>query len=255
MMNVLRFKIIVSMICGLLISSGVFGQELSAKEIVHKAQEKVNGLSSNGIMKMTIVRPDWSREVEMKTWSLGSDFYMIYVTSPARDKGQVFLKRHNDMWNWMPNISRMIKIPPSMMGQSWMGSDFTNDDLVKMNSLENDYIHEIIDNDTIEKYDSYVIEFIPKPDAAVVWGKIVMWITKDDYFEMRVEYYDEDMVMINKMTASDIKFMGDRNLPSKMVMIPLDEEGRETRMEFVEMQFNIDLKENFFSQQNMKKIR
>jgi len=247
--------IIISIITVVFAVGTVNAQELTASEIVQKAQDKVNGLSSQGIMKMTIVRPDWSREVEMKIWSLGVDFYMIYITSPARDEGQVFLKRYNDMWNWMPSISRMIKIPPSMMGQSWMGSDFTNDDLVKMNSLVDDYVHEIIGNETIEGYDSYIIEFIPKPDAAVVWGKIVMWITKEDYFEMKAEYYDEDEVIINEMTASEIKFMGDRDLPSIMVMIPLDEEGHETRMEFVDMEFNVDIPESFFSQQNMKKVR
>jgi outer membrane lipoprotein-sorting protein len=253
MFNLLKKFMLISLLA--LSSNTLLSQDITAKEVVEKAQDKVNGLSSHGIITMTIVRPDWSREVSMKTWSLGTDFYMIYITSPARDKGQVFLKRYNDMWNWMPSISRMIKIPPSMMGQSWMGSDFTNDDLVKMNSLVEDYVHSFTGEDTIEGYESYIIEFIPKPDAAVVWGKIIMWITKEDYFEMKAEYYDEDGYIVNEMIASEIKFMGDRDLPSKMVMVPKDEEGHETRMEFIEMEFNIDIEESFFSQQNMKKVR
>ena len=108
-----------------------FAQNLSAREIVKKANDKATGNTSQGKMKMTIVRPDWTREVTMKSWSKGTQYYLIYITEPARDKGQVFMKRDQDMWNWMPGINRMIKLPPSMMGQSWMGSDFTNDDLVR----------------------------------------------------------------------------------------------------------------------------
>lgn len=233
----------------------VESQDLTATEVIQKAQNKANGLSSQGIMKMTIVRPGWSREITMKSWSLGTDFYMIYITGPARDKGHVFLKRYNDMWNWMPNINRMIKIPPSMMSQSWMGSDFTNDDLVKMNSLVVDYEHSFIGNEIIEDFDCYIIEFIPKPEAAVVWGKIVMWVSKDDYYELKAEYYDEDMELVNSMTASNIVYMGDRYLPAKMVMIPMDKDGHETRMEMSDMKFNEKIEESFFSQQNMKKIR
>lgn len=230
-------------------------QEMTAREVVQKAQDKVNGLSSRGTMKMTIVRPGWSREISMKTWSLGTDFYMIYITAPAREKGQVFLKRYNDMWNWMPGINRMIKIPPSMMSQSWMGSDFTNDDLVKMNSLVNDYEHSFIGEDTLEGYECHKIQFIPKPEAAVVWGKIIMWISKEEYYELKAEYFDEDQVLVNTMTAFDVQFMGDRYLPGKMVMIPHDKQGQETRLEMIDMEFNVDLQESFFSQQNMKRVR
>lgn len=232
-------------------------QTLTATEIVKRAQDKVNGLSSKGTMKMTIVRPGWSREVTMKSWSLGTDFYMIYITSPAKDAGQVFLKRHNDMWNWMPSINRMIKIPPSMMGQSWMGSDFTNDDLVKMNSMVDDYQHQITGSEVIEGYDCYIIEFIPKPEAAVVWGKIIVWISKKEYYELQAEYYDEDNALANSMRASDIRQMGDRMLPSRMVMIPrdTDKEGFETRLEMMDTLFNIKIEEDFFSQQNMKTVR
>jgi outer membrane lipoprotein-sorting protein len=232
-------------------------QPLSATEIVKRSQDKANGLSSQGTMKMTIVRPGWSREVIMKSWSLGTDFYLIYITSPAKDAGQVFLKRYNDMWNWMPSINRMIKIPPSMMGQSWMGSDFTNDDLVKMNSMVNDYQHTLVGEEMIDNYDCHIIEFIPKPEAAVVWGKITVWISKKDYYQLKAEYYDEDDALVSSMTASDVTFMGDRSLPSKMVMIPRDKEkeGNETRMEMTDMKFNVNLEEDFFSQQNMKTVR
>lgn len=236
-------------------SSLINAQDLSGKDIVKLANDKANGSSSIGKMKMTIVRPAWSREVSMKVWSLGTEYYMIYITDPVKDKGQVFMKRDRDMWNWMPNINRMIKLPPSMMGQSWMGSDFTNDDLVKLNSIVNDYTHEILSMEEIEGLKCYKIELIPLPDAAVVWGKIILWISEEEYFQMKAEYYDEDEILVNIMTSHNIKQFNDRKLPSKMVMIPMDDEGHQTILETVESEFNTDIKESFFSQQNMKRIR
>ncbi len=120
---------------------GYLAQELTAKEIIDKADKKNRGDTQQGTMEMKIVRPDWERTVEMKSWSKGDDYFIIYITAPAKDKGQVFLKRKKEMWNWVPTIDRMIKIPPSMMMQSWMGSDFTNDDLVKQSSIVKDYTH------------------------------------------------------------------------------------------------------------------
>jgi outer membrane lipoprotein-sorting protein len=232
-----------------------FAQDLSARQIVQRANDKANGNTSQGIMKMTIVRPDWSREVTMKSWSKGTEFYLIYITEPVRDKGQVFMKRGQDMWNWMPSINRMIKLPPSMMGQSWMGSDFTNDDLVRMNSIIDDFTHQITGSEKIEGYDCYIIELIPKPEAAVVWGKIKLWISKEDYFELKGEYFDEDGQIVNEMTSSNIRQMGDRRLPSKMVMVPVDKPGNQTILEMVDVVFNKPIEDDFFSQQNMKNAR
>ena len=239
----------------LVIASSSYSQELSAKEIVQRANDKVNGNSSQGVMKMTIVRPDWSREVTMKTWSKGTEYYIIYITEPAKDKGQVFMKRQQDMWNWMPSINRMIKLPPSMMSQSWMGSDFTNDDLVRMNSIIDDFTHSIVGSEKISGYDCYIIDLIAKPEAAVVWGKIRLWISKEEYYELKGEYFDEDNVLVNTMVSSQVKQMGDRMLPSKTVMEPVDKPGNQTILETVTMSFNKPIEEDFFSQQNMKNVR
>jgi outer membrane lipoprotein-sorting protein len=191
----------------------------------------------------------------MKSWSKTTVYSMIYITAPAKDKGQVFLKRGNEMWNYMPSIDRMIKIPPSMMSQSWMGSDFTNDDLVRMNSIVEDYTHQIIGSDLIEEYLCHKIELIPKPEAAVVWGKIHLWISKKEYYEMKAEYFDEEGALVSTMTASDIKLMGDRSLPARMVMIPADKPGNQTILEMVDVVFNKPIDESFFSQQNMKNVK
>jgi len=191
----------------------------------------------------------------MKSWSKGDDYFLIYITAPAKDKGQVFLKRKKEMWNWVPSIERMIKIPPSMMMQSWMGSDFTNDDLVKQSSIVNDYSHKLLGEETIRDQVCYKIELIPYPDAPVVWGKIISWITKEGFNFWKSEYYDEDGFLVNIETASDLKDFGDRTLPSRMEIIPADEEGKKTILLFKQMEFNKPIDDSFFTQQNMKRIR
>ncbi len=225
------------------------------REIIQKSLDLLNGQSNQGEMEMTLVRPKYTRSISMKSWSLGNEYFLIYITAPARDKGQVFLKRQNDMWNWMPNISRMIKIPPSMMAQNWMGSDFTNDDLVKMNSLVDDYQHTLAGEEEVEGFQCYKIELIPKPQAAVVWGKLTIWVAKDEYYQLKAEYYDEDFELVNRMEASEVKQFDDRKLPAKLVMTPINKSGQQTIMDYRTMDFNVGLNESFFSQQNMKRIK
>jgi len=226
-----------------------------AKEIVQKADQKVRGETSKADMTMKIERPTWSRTVDMKAWSKGTEYSMILITDPARDKGTAFLKRKNEIWNWVPSISRVVKLPPSMMMQSWMGSDFTNDDLVKESSMVNDYTHSLDGDSTIAGYDCYKIKMIPKPDAAVVWGKVLMWISKKEYMELRVEFYDEDGNLVNTMTTSDIKELGGRELPARLEMTPADKPGNKTILIYHSLTFNKPIPLNFFSTQNMKRLQ
>jgi outer membrane lipoprotein-sorting protein len=159
------------------------------------------------------------------------------------------------MWNWNPTINRLIKLPPSMMSQGWMGSDFSNDDLLKESSIVVDYSHEIIDEEEIDGWDCYKIELIPYEDAAVVWGKIFKWISKKEYLQMKSEYYDEDGYLIKTELAYDIKTMDGRLLPSRFELVPEDEAGHKTMVVMDEILFNKPLSDGFFSQQNMKKVR
>jgi len=230
-------------------------QDLSALQIVQKSINLINGRTNFGETEMTIVRPKYERSVSMKTWSMGEDYFMIYITKPARDNGQVFLKRSKEMWNWMPTVSRMIKIPSSMMAQNWMGSDFTNDDLVKMNSLEKDYEQKILGEEEIDGYPCYKIELIPNPESAVVWGKVVIWIAKEHFYQLKTEFFDEDMEIVNRIESSEIRQFGTRKLPSKMVMIPVNRKGQRTILLTKTLEFDIDIDQDFFSQQNMKRIR
>jgi len=167
------------------------GSTPDAKEIMVKAENKMQGESNRSEMTMTIERPDWSREIGITTWSKGIKLSIILITSPARDKGSAFLKRNKEIWNWQPRIDRTIKLPPSMMMQSWMGSDFSNDDLVKESSITNDYYHSYLKDTLIENYQCYKIELLPKEDAPVVWGKIHAYVEKEEYFQLLVKYFDE----------------------------------------------------------------
>lgn len=232
-----------------------YSQGLSAKEIIQKADEKNRGLSSLGTMTMTVIRPDWTRTITMKTWSKSREYSLVLITAPVKDKGQVFLKIKTEMWNWVPSIDKTIKIPPSMMLQSWMGSDFTNDDLVKQSSIVVDYTHKLLGREKVRDMECYKIELTPLPDAAVVWGKVIMWITLSGYDQWMAEYYDEDNKLVNVSNSYDLKRMGDREIPTRLEIVPQNKKGQKTVIHIDDMKFNTRIDEGFFSQQNMKKIR
>lgn len=236
-----------------LISISVSAQ--SAEEIVREAYKKMEGESSRAEITMQIVRPNWERSVSMKSWSLGEDYSLILITAPARDEGTSFLMRQNEIWNWLPDVNRTIKMPPSMMSQSWMGSDFSNNDLVRESSIVTDYTYEMLGDSTVSGYDCYKIEMTPKPDAPIVWDRVVSYISKDEYLNLRVEYYDEDDTMVRTMTGSDVKELGGRLIPTRMEMNPVEEEGNRTIITYQDIEFNIDISEGFFSIQNMKRVQ
>ena len=237
------------------IASSASAQELSGKEIVQKADDKWQGATSQSEMTMTIVRPTWQRTIKMKNWTKGRDHALTLVTAPAKEKGQTFLKRETEMWNWSPKISRLIKLPPAMLSQGWMGSDFSNDDMLKESSIVVDYNHKIVGSETMSGKDCYKIELIPKEDAAVVWGKIEMWISKGAFDQLKAMYYDEEMYLVKTHTMSDIKKMHDREIPTRIEIIPEDEPGNKTIVVTNKQIFDKPMKDAFFSKQNMKRIR
>jgi len=242
-----------SLLFSLLWISGLFPQ--NATEIVKKADEKVKGNSSIAEMTMKVVRPTWERTISFKSWGKGSDYSLALVTGPAKEKGQTFLKRKNELWSWNPTIGRMIKLPPSMLSQGWMGSDYSNDDILKESSIIVDYNHALIGSEKIAGKDCYKIKLTPKENAAVVWGSVIKWISKDQYFQLKTEYFDEDGELVRTEIASDIKKMDDREIPTKIEFIPEDNKGNKTIVILDEVQFNVSISDDFFSQQNMKKVR
>lgn len=227
----------------------------NAKEIVQKADQLMRANSSYSELTMQIVKPDWSRTMGMKAWALEPDYTLIYITEPARDKGSVTLKRKNEVWNWLPSAQKVIKIPPSMMLQSWMGSDFTNDDLVRQSSIVEDYNHSLMGEEKLGNYDCYKIEMIPKPEAGVVWGKVISWIVKEKYLQLKTDYYDEDGTIVKSFNGSNEVKMDGRIIFSHWEMIPYDKPGNKTILDYNEIKFNIKIDESFFSEQNMKRVR
>ncbi len=236
-----------------LFSTAGYTQDLTATEIIKKANDKVQGKTNYMEMEMQIIRPKWTRTVSFKTCSKGRDYSLTLIIDPAKEKGQTFLKRKNEMWTWNSKINRLIKLPPSMMSQGWMGSDYTNDDILKESSIVNDYNHKIIGTETVSGRQCWKIQMIPKEDAAVVWGKVIKWIDKKDFLQLKSMYYDEDGELVKTEIGSEIKMMGGRNIPTKFEIIPADNPKKRTVAILKKSIFDITIEDNFFSQQNMKK--
>lgn len=231
-------------------------QQLSATDIIRKADEKFNGEKSGySVMTMTIVRPSWQRTVEFRAWSLGDDFALTLITAPAREKGQTFLKRGVEMWSWNPSINRLIKLPPSMMSQGWMGSDYTNDDILKESSVVDDYSHTLEGEETVDGRTCYRVRLTARPDAEVIWGHQVWWVDKNEFVVLRAELYDEDGYLVRTENGKELKNFDGRILPSLIELVPEENKGNKTILRITEMKFNTDIPESFFSQQNMKSIR
>ncbi|MBK9636806.1 MAG: outer membrane lipoprotein-sorting protein [Bacteroidetes bacterium] len=229
-------------------------QAQTAKEIVQKADEKLRGNTSQVELTITTVRPNWTRSMEVKAWMKGNDLSMILIQSPAKDRGIAFLKRKKEVWNWIPSLERNIKLPPSMMSQSWMGTDFTNDDLVKESSIVNDYDHSIIGDTMIDRRNCYIIKMIPKAEAVVVWGKLIVYIDKKDLIELHTRFYNEEGELINIMNAYDVKMMDNRLIPTRLEMIPMDKINHKTVMIYRSIKYNRPIEDGFFSAEKMRTI-
>lgn len=239
----------------ILLSAICSGSAQDALTIVKKADEKMRGKTAQIEMSIQTIRPSWKRTMDLKVWSKGTDYSMVLILAPAKDKGITFLKRKKEVWNWYPTLEKVIKLPPSMMNQSWMGTDFTNDDLVKESSVVNDYTHKLTGDTLIQGRSCYMIEMTPKQNAAVVWGKVVVCIDKKDFIEMHVKFFDEDGYLINIMNAYDPKNMGGRVIPSRFEMIPQDKKGHKTEMVYKKIVFDQPLKDDFFTMNKMKTLR
>ena len=230
-------------------------QNLTATEIVQRADENRRGKSSFSEITMTIIRPTWTREVGIRSWSMGTEFSLTLITSPARDRGQTFLKRGRDLWNWQPSINRMIRMSSSVMGQSWMGSDFTNDDMIRESSIVNDYTHALAGRERVREFDCFKIILTPKENSAVVWGKVITWISVNDFVEIKTEFYDEDNILVNTFNAFDVKPFGNRRLATRIEVVPAERPNQKTVMTISKYEFDIEVDESFFSQQNMRRVR
>ena len=190
----------------------------------------------------------------VQSWTKGNQLAIIQVTAPARDKGVVYLKKGREVWNWIPAIERNIKLPPSMMSQQWMGTDFTNDDLVKEASIVQDYQHSFMGDTLVDGKQCHKIQLLPKSTAAVVWGKIHLFIDHKDLLMLRAEYFDEEGMLVNTLRAGDVKMLGGRLLPSRLEMQPAEKKGNQTILIYNNLQFDLPLDDAFFSTQTMSRL-
>ena len=227
----------------------------SSVEIIEKSDAKLRGESSYSEITITIVRPKWQKTMTMKSWSLGTDYSVSLVTSPAKEKGSVFLKRKNEVWNYLPSLERTIKLPPSMMTQSFMGTDLTNDDLVKQSSMVVDYSHMILEEEIVEGLNCWKLELLPNEEATVVWGKLIVWIDKLDYMQLKVEFYDEDEELVNLMNGYNFKMFGNKKLPSKIEFIPLEDQGNKTVIVYNTWEFGREIPSSYFTTQYVSRLK
>lgn len=230
-------------------------QRLTPTEILRKMEAHTRGDKMYSEFTMQIERPRYTREMQMKSWAMGTDFSLILVTQPARERGIAYLKRYKEIWNYVPTIDRLIKLPPSMMSQSWMGSDLSNDDLVRESSLIDDYTHALVGRDTLLGYACYKLELVPKPSRPIVWSKVWIWIAETHFFQLKAVQFDERGDQVNTLLYSDVKQLGGRMMPAKMELIPHQKRGQKTVLIQNAVDFNPAISEEFFSIQNLKNVR
>ena len=231
-----------------------FAQE-SARDIMERVDRLLRGDSSHGVATMEVVTEHWERRVTMELWSLGTDYSLIRIQAPAKEAGTATLMADDDIWNYLPKVDRTIKVPVSMMAGSWMGSHFTNDDLVKESQIVDDYDIEIgFDG---ERDGTVVWEFrlTPKADAAVVWGRVEFQVRQSDTMPLWARYYDEDGGLARTMRYSEFENLGGRTVPFVMEMQPEDKPGERTTVRYQELEFDIEIDRSFFSLQNLKRLR
>lgn len=219
----------------------------NAEEIISKAEDAIKGESAHGTVKMTVKTPDYTRELKMENWYVGNDKALIVIQSPPKEAGNKTLKIGNEMWNYLKNTETTIKIPPSMMLQSWNGSDFTNDDLVRESNLADDYHQKIMGEEKIDGENCWKILLTPKPDAPVVWGKLFYWVRKKDNLPAKVDYYDEKGKLMRYMTFTKVEKMGGRTIPTVWTMHNVVKEGHSTSFVLLSMKFDINIPDRIFS--------
>lgn len=226
---------------------------LTPKEILDRVDDLFRGKSSQAKMSMTVKTAHWERTLKMEAWSEGKEKSLIRILSPKKEQGTATLKNGDDIWNYLPKVNRVIKIPSSMMSGSWMGSHVTNDDLVKESRMADDYTFHVSFEG--EKDGRQVIEITctPKPEAAVVWGKVLITVRAEDYLPISALYYDEDMNLARTLTWDNMKKFGDRTLPGTMKIVPADKPEESTVMIYDEILFDMKLPEDLFSLRELQK--
>jgi hypothetical protein len=233
----------------LLLATAANAADPTLHDLVDKANKALRGDSSHGHMVMSIVTPKWTRSLEVEGWNRDRQYAFIVIHNPPKDKGNITLRRKNEMWVWLDKVERVIKVPPTMMHSAWQGSDFTYEDIVKADSVVKDYTHKLLDKKVESDHTVYKIQCDPKPDAPVVWGKVLLWIAlyEGEVVPVKEEDYSERGELIRTINLTDVKRMGGRLLPAKLECLPARKPGQRTTIEYKELEFDVPLSEDFFS--------
>jgi len=239
----------------LLLAPAARGQD--AAEIVRRAEDALRGKTAEMKLRMTITTPRWTRELVVRSWDdRPHDRSFTRVLEPPKDKGTAFLREKDAFWTWLPRVERAMRVPPSMMLQSWMGSDFTNDDLARESSLEKDYDARLVGVEDLGGVAAYKLELLPHPEAPVVFAKLALWIEKARYAPLLYVYYDEpekgDFTELRRLTFSDVRDVQGRPLPHVWEMVPLDKPGHSTRVTLEEAKLDQVLDPRIFTQENLR---
>jgi len=224
-----------------------------AREIVDRVDRLLRGESSVGTVTMQISTVNWQRTLSMQIWSLGTENALIRVTKPEKEAGTATLKVGNNIWHYLPKVNRTIKIPTSMMTASWMGSHFTNDDLVKDSRLIRDYFIALSFEGERDGTQVYEFTLTPRPEAAVVWGKVVLEVRQTDLMPTWQQFYDEDGKLVRELVSSDYKVMGGRLVPTRTVVRPVDKPGEQTMITYDDLTFDVALSAETFSLRNLER--
>ena len=228
--------------------------ERQASDIVRDALNHWRGLSSYGEMTMTIHRPDWERTMSMEYWSRGEEQSLVRVTEPRKDRGNGTLIDDNNMWTFSPKINRVIKVPSSLMNQSWMGSDFSNKDISRANDILEDYDHELLSESEQDGFTVYEIESVPHEDAAVVWGRQVLKIREDNVL-LEELYFDQDGELVKRLHTLSIAEMGGRTVAARQRMEKKDLPEEWTEISVDSIEFDVALDDHVFTLSNLRNPR
>ncbi len=226
----------------------------SARDIIKAAIDNFRGLSSYSEATMTIHRPDWERTMEMKIWTQGTDKSLVRITAPKKDVGNGTLLIDDDMWSYSPRINRVIKIPSSMATQSWMGSDFSNNDVSRADDIVDQYQHKLLETTSHEAMKLYTIESIPYEDAPVVWGREVLRV-REDFVLLSHAFYDQDNVLVKILETHEIKHIDGRNVATIERMSKAGQTQEWTEFRMANIKFNIEIPNNTFTLSNLRNPR
>jgi outer membrane lipoprotein-sorting protein len=229
-------------------------QEPDAAQLIRNAMDHWRGLTSYSDMTMTIHRPDWERSMTMRSWSKGDKLSLVRILEPKKDAGNGTLLNDNNMWTYSPRINRIIKVPSSMMSQSWMGSDFSNKDISKSTDIIDQYDHELITTEERDGHVYYTISSVPHEEAAVVWGKEVLTV-RDDYVLMEQQFWDQDDVLVKSMKTLEVVEMGGRAVARVMRMGKVDTPDEWTQLTANSIEFNLELADSLFTLSNLRNPR